>query len=73
MPLWLGDKLFLSREKCDKLLSGTCSAIDSGMTLRLKSPFRQERSYCQICWTQVANSDFELSTGKTGATGMNTI
>ena len=30
---------------------------------------RQERSYCQICWTQAATTDFELTTSKTGAAG----
>ena len=37
--------------------------------LKTKIIFRQERSYCQVCWTQAATTDFELTTGKTGATG----
>ena len=30
---------------------------------------RRERGYCQICWSATADGDFELTGGKTGATG----
>ena len=32
--------------------------------------FRRERGTCQICWSTTAEGDFELTGGKTGATGL---
>ena len=33
--------------------------------------YRRERSMCEICWSRVAEGDFELTGSKTGPTGNN--